>query len=70
VGAESPEQAVANAEDEPNADRIQTHTADFVIRGLLTQLSPYEFEEFIAHLLECIGHLTQITVASGDGGAD
>lgn len=68
--AQSPELAVANAEDEPNASRIEEHTADFIIKTLLSEISTYEFEQFVAHLLECMGYLTQVTVASGDGGVD
>lgn len=66
----SPEQALVTAEDEPNADRIETHTTDFIIKTLLGNLQPVEFEHFVAHLLEAMGYRTQVTVATGDGGVD
>lgn len=37
--------------DEPNAERIDQHTRDFIARVLLTDLSDREFEEFTADLL-------------------
>lgn len=43
---------------------------DFVIKRIHTQLSGHDFEEFIAHLLECMGYTTRVTQKSGDGGVD
>jgi restriction system protein len=43
---------------------------DFVIRRLMTELTGHQFEEFIAHLLECMGYTTRLTPRSGDGGVD
>jgi restriction system protein len=48
---------------------IQT-TEDFVIKQLYTKLDGYEFEHFIAHLLECMGYKTRVSAKSGDGGVD
>ena len=43
---------------------------DFVIKRIHTQLSGHEFEEFIAHLMECMGYTVRVTQKSGDGGVD
>lgn len=64
------DEAAANAEDEPNAERIETYTRDFIIETLLTELEGVRFEHFVAHLLETMGYRTQVTRASGDGGFD
>lgn len=61
------EQAVA---DEPNADRIDQHTRDFIARVLLQELSPAEFEEFTAALLRAMGYQARVTAYSQDGGID
>ncbi|WP_312529531.1 restriction endonuclease [Paracoccus sp. (in: a-proteobacteria)] len=45
-------------------------TADFVIRQIFTKLSGYEFEDLVAHLLECMGYTARVTQRSGDGGVD
>ena len=64
---DSVEEAAAS---EPNADRIEAHTRDFVIETLMTQLEGLEFEHFVAHLLVAMGYRTRVTQASGDGGYD
>ncbi len=66
----SVDQAAAIAEDEPNAERIETYTRDFIIETLLKELDGAKFETFVAHLLEAMGYRTQVTQASGDGGFD
>ena len=45
-------------------------TEDFIIRRLHQNLNGYQFEEFVAHLLECMGYVARITQKSGDGGVD
>jgi len=45
-------------------------TGDFVIRQIMAKLSGYEFEEFVAHLLECMGYTARVTQRSNDGGVD
>lgn len=45
-------------------------TGDFVIRQIMTKLSGYEFEELVAHLLECMDYTARVTPRSGDGGVD
>lgn len=66
----APEQAASSAEDEPNAEHIETYTSDFIIDTLLRRMKGVDFEHFVAHLLETMGYRTQITAASGDGGFD
>lgn len=45
-------------------------TEDFVVRQIMGKLSGYEFEEFVAHILECMGYTARVTQRSGDGGVD
>lgn len=45
-------------------------TAAYVTKRLKSGLDPYQFEKFVAHLLECMGYHTRITQKSGDGGVD
>lgn len=67
-----------SAEDAPDDDTItvavskqaEITTSDFVIRQIMAKLSGYEFEEFVAHLLECMGYTSRVTQRSGDGGVD
>lgn len=33
-------------------------------------MSGHDFEEFVAHLLECLGYTARVTAKSGDGGVD
>lgn len=48
---------------------VQT-TEDFVIKQLHSKLDGYEFEYFVAHILECMGYKTRVSSKSGDGGVD
>ena len=52
------------------ATQAEETTSDFIIRRLMNTLSGYDFEEFIAHLLQCMGYKTRVTQRSGDGGVD
>lgn len=45
-------------------------TQDFVVRQLKTGIDAYQFEEFVAHLLECMGYHARVTTKSADGGVD
>ena len=45
-------------------------TADFVLRRVMAGLDGYQFEEFVAHILECMGYTARVTQKSGDGGVD
>ena len=66
--------------DEANADddtatvavsrQAEVTTSDFVIRRIMANLDGYEFEEFVAHVLECMGYTSRVTKRSGDGGVD
>lgn len=69
VPTPSDDAAIESAEEEPNAERIQTYTSDFLIESL-HKLNPYRFEHFTAALLRAMGYRAQATQASGDGGVD
>jgi restriction system protein len=43
---------------------------DFVIKRLKFGLTPYQFEKFIAHLLQRMGYHARVSQQSGDGGVD
>ncbi len=66
----SPDMRTVQAEDEPNAERIEEYTRDFVIETLLKELDGARFEHFVAHLMEGMGYRAQVTQISGDGGVD
>ena len=65
--ADSPMNNVTNQQI---ANVAAESTVDFVIRQLHTKLTGYEFELFIAHLLNCMGYTAYATQKSGDGGVD
>jgi restriction system protein len=50
--------------------QAEVTTSDFVIRRIMSSMTGYEFEELIAHLLECMGYTARVTQRSGDGGVD
>ncbi len=52
------------------SQQAEESTADFVIRRVMSELSGYQFEELVAHLLECMGYTARVTTRSGDGGVD
>ncbi|MTB72481.1 restriction endonuclease [Arsenicicoccus sp. MKL-02] len=58
------------AEEEPNADRIQQHTQDFIVRTLHRSLTHEQFELFTADLLRVMGYQARTTSYSQDGGVD
>lgn len=64
------EDAAEAAEDEPNAERIETYTRDFIIETLLKKLDGAQFEHFVGSLLTAMGYRVQVTQATGDGGVD
>ena len=55
---------------EPRASRIERHTRDFVKETLYEDLTPRDFEEFIADLLKSLGYQARVTQYSQDGGID
>jgi restriction system protein len=67
-----------NAEDAADDDtatvaasvQAEANTSDFVIKRLMTQLTGHQFEDFMAHLMECMGYTARVTPKSGDGGVD
>jgi restriction system protein len=61
--------AVGLVEEEPNAERVDSYSRDFVI-DLLRRMDAYRFEHFVAGLLSALGYRATATVASGDGGVD
>jgi len=70
VAPQAPSDETEVAEDEPNAARIEEWTQDYIIKSLMHELSGYEFEHFVAELLQAMGYKTRVTTASGDGGID
>jgi restriction system protein len=63
-------QRVDAAEAEAVASQVEESTEDFILKRLKNAQTPYQFEHFVAHLLECMGFHAQVTQASGDGGVD
>jgi restriction system protein len=74
VKAPSPEVVELPADDDTAtvavSKQAEITTGDFVVRQIMAKLSGYEFEEFVAHLLECMGYTARVTQRSGDGGVD
>jgi restriction system protein len=67
--------AVEDATDDDTAtvaasEQAEANTSDFVIKRLMTQLTGHQFEDFMAHLMECMGYTARVTPKSGDGGVD
>jgi restriction system protein len=56
-------------EDEPNAQRVETYSRDFV-EGILRGMEPVQFENLIAAVLRAMGYHAEVTQLSGDGGVD
>ncbi|MFT5419917.1 MAG: restriction system protein [Candidatus Endobugula sp.] len=52
------------------AQQAMQTTEDFVIKQLYSKLDGYEFEYFVAHILECMGYKARVSSKSGDGGVD
>ncbi|RBW56876.1 restriction endonuclease [Phaeobacter gallaeciensis] len=72
-------EANSEAQDEVTDDDTATVAAalqaeasasDFVIKRLMTELTGHQFEEFMAHILECMGYTARVTPKSADGGVD
>jgi restriction system protein len=64
------DEAIESAENEPNAERIEDYTRDFVIKTLATEIDGHRFEHFVAQLLRTMGYRATVTPPSGDGGFD
>jgi len=52
------------------SDNAGETTEDFIIKRLKSGLTSYQFEKFVAHLLERMGYRARVTRATGDGGID
>ena len=63
------EDEVGLAEDEPNAERVDTYSRDFVVDAL-RRMDPFRFEHFVAGVLNAMGYRASATVSTGDGGVD
>lgn len=50
--------------------QAEANTSDFVIKQLMAHLTGHQFEDFMAHLMECMGYTARVTPKSGDGGVD
>jgi len=63
-----------NADDDSVTEAIshqaEQTTEDFIIKQLHAKLDGYEFEAFVAHILECMGYKARVSSKSGDGGVD
>eukprot|EP01037_Dinobryon_pediforme_P017927 gene17927-18161_t len=81
VGLEITRVTPTNQADEaplPDDDEVTQTTsqvaeesaADFIIRRLHKGVTGYEFEPFVAHLMECMGYTARVTKKSADGGVD
>lgn len=68
IDAEPPEDDDSITSEATN--KAAETTSDFIIKRLKNNLTAYEFEHFIAHLLECMGYHARVTEKSGDGGVD
>jgi restriction system protein len=65
------ESADVDAETVEAASEIaEVTTADFVVKRLKSGLDPFQFEKFVAHLLERMGYHARVTQQTGDGGVD
>ena len=52
------------------SNQAEETTEDFIIRRLSSELNGYQFEYFVAHVLECMGYTARVSSKSGDGGVD
>lgn len=52
------------------ADEIQEITKDFILKELSKKLKGYDFENFVANLLNAMGYKTKVSKQGGDSGID
>ena len=52
------------------ADQIQEITKDFILKELSKKLKGYDFENFVANLLNAMGYRTKVSKQGGDSGID
>lgn len=75
TSSENAVEAQDEAEDDDSATvsvsrQAEETTEDFIVRRIMAQLSGYQFEELVAHIMECMGYTARVTQRSGDGGVD
>jgi len=73
--ADDDEDSTTSTEDDDTVTQEATKqaketTSDFIIKRLKNGLSAYDFEHFVAHILECLGYHARVTSKSADGGVD
>ncbi len=52
------------------AEDIKQSTRDFILKELSHYLKGYDFEKFVANLMEAMGYRTEVSPPGGDGGID
>ena len=52
------------------SERASEVTDDYILRRIHDRLDGYEFEHFVAHILEKLGYTCRVTKKSGDGTVD
>ena len=52
------------------SERASEVTDDYILRRIHDRLDGYEFEQFVAHILETLGYTCRVTKKSGDGSVD
>jgi restriction system protein len=72
---ESPEETPDDMQDDDAATvsvsrQAEETTDDFIVRRIMAGLTGYQFEELVAHVIECMGYTARVTPKSGDGGVD
>ena len=58
------------AEDQPDAQRITDFTRDHIVKAFSSELKGHPFAAFVAHLLNAMGYVTQLSPPGADGGVD
>lgn len=65
----TPDAVVDLVEDEPNSERVDTYSRDFVV-DILRHMDAFRFEHLVAGLLTAMGWRASATPAVADGGFD
>ena len=52
------------------AEEIKQSTRDFILKELSHHLKGYDFEKFVANLMEAMGYRTEVSAQGGDSGID
>ncbi|MBY5327304.1 restriction endonuclease [Rhizobium leguminosarum] len=72
---DNPVEVQEEVEDDDSATvsvsrQAEETTEDFVVRRIMSQLNGFQFEELVAHIMQCMGYTARVTQKSGDGGVD